>query len=667
MVTIRSTTAALLVLLAVPAASAAPVVPSTATNLTSTISGVVRDDVGRALEGVEVLVLAPTESPGGALLRAVSDAGGRFVVGSLAPGVYRVAAIKSGYIASLGRVNTLLRSSVDLVLRPVPQPGQPGADKVLDDLSWTLRVPPRSILRDLDPGAVMASHSTGGARAFVDRVQDSVRGEVDHVVALGSWRDGSSGSSSNLEGNETRMRVTGNLGERGAIQVHGRKGNLDSSSSAERTAVSRGMSDVDLDLSYDTNVDENLAMRAFYSAGDLVVDDHLGAAGVGAKQSQRSWGYDAQWKKQVDASSHVALQVGFQDANLDPGHEIPGDWGPGPGDAENRAIGAEGSYENFVGEGHLVRLGVRAQRLSLQAPAVRLGRDSGGFALDGATGWSLLVDTQDQWSAAGPFVVTYGLAVRQGFDGPDATSLVPRVAGSWTAGRMEARAAVSYLATNHPAGGANASALDRHQSPIGYDVTWTARLDPATIFRTSASYVPSRAEVWGGSGAVRDAGMLFVSDGFASDQFVAVELERVAAPATVSFRVARGRAEGTLAPALDLDLPVVMLSDRALDYDAARVGVTAPRAGSAVSLEYRSIDEHGAAPGAQGSDTLRSFELEFAQDLVRFAGGRASCRFLLTARSVLGQGPIVSESDFVDARRVVAEHKRVGAGVSLAF
>jgi hypothetical protein len=538
----------------------------------------------------------------------------------------------------------------------------------LDDLSWTLRVPPKSIFRDLDPGAAMASRSTGGARAFVDRVQDSVRGEVDHVVALGSWRNGSSGPSSNLEGNETRMRVAGNLGQRGAIRVQGRRGSFDSSSAAEKTAVSRGISDLDLDVSYDTSVNDSVAMRAFYSAGDLVVDDHLGGAvaGAGARQSQRSWGYDARWKKQVDASSHVALQVGFLDASLDPGREIAGDWGPVPGDAENRGIGAEGSYENVVGEGHLVRLGVRAQRLSLQAPAVRLGRETGRFLSDGVTGWSLLIDTEDQWSAPGPFVVTYGLAVRQGFDGPDATSLVPRVGGSWTAGRMEASATVSYVAANHPAGGTAAYGLDGRQSPLGYDVRWMARLDPTTTFRTTASYLPSRAEVWGGAGAVRDAQTLFVSDGFASDQFVAIELERVAASAAVSFRVAHGRAEGTLAPAFDVDLPVVLLSDRALDYDAARIGVNVPRAGSWVSLEYRSIDEHAASPGAEGSDTLRSFELEFAQDLVRFAGGRASCRFLLTAQSVLGQGPIVSPSDPVEAR-FVAEHKRIGAGVSLAF
>lgn len=251
MVSFRSAAAALIL----AAASAAVVTPpAAAPGVATMLSGFVRDEVGGALEGVEILVLSPEGRGDGALLRAVTDAGGRFLLGSIPPGVYRVAAIKSGYVATFGRVNTVLRSSVDLVLRPVPKNGETGSEKVLDDLSWTLRVPPQSILRELNESAMVASSGgSSGARAFAARVQDSVRGEVDHMVALGSWRPGSSGPSSNLEGNETRMRLGGDLGERGAIQVRGRRGSLDSASPRSSPgAVSRGASDVDVDVSYHT-------------------------------------------------------------------------------------------------------------------------------------------------------------------------------------------------------------------------------------------------------------------------------------------------------------------------------------------------------------------------------------------------------------------------------
>jgi hypothetical protein len=146
-------------------------------------------------------------------------------------------------------------------------------------------------------------------------------------------------------------------------------------------------------------------------------------------------------------------------------------------------------------------------------------------------------------------------------------------------------------------------------------------------------------------------------------------LERAAPTATVSFRVARGRAEGALAPAID-DVPVVLLSVRAMDYDAARLGVNVPRSGSAVSIEYRAIRARAAsAADAAGveANALRTVGLEFAQQLVRFANGRASCRLLVAARSALGNGPIDTDADPTVARRFIAEHKRIGAGLSLAF
>ena len=654
MALIRSASTTLLVLAAALglAPASAAVNPITAT----TLSGIVRDDCGLLLEGAEILVIGQAGQPGGDARRAVTDAAGRFVIGSIAPGEYRVAAIKTGYIAAIGRVNTVLRSSIDLVLKPVPQPGQPGAENVLPELSWTLRIPKRSIMREIDSQDLLASKGTGGVRAFASRVEESLRGEVDHMVAVGMWRPGSSGASASLAGNETRMRVASNLGERGAIQLHGRRGSLDSSSRSSPAAVSRGASDVDLDLSYDTSVDESLAMRAFYSAGDLNVGERPGMLGIAGRQSQRSWGYDAQWRKQMDGSTRVALQVGYHDASLELGAGAPLGWDASRGGASNRAIGAEGSYENFVGEGHLVRLGVRAQLLSLAAPSARLGHPSGAFALDGTTGWSLLVDSEDQWTIPGPFAVSYGLAARQDFDGPGTTTLTPRVGASWTAGRMEARAGASYLAGGPP--------VDR--PPLGYDLEVKARLEEGVQVRGTASYVPSRAGVWDDLDLGTGMGALYVDDGFASDRFVAIDVERVAPSATVSFRLARGRAEGALTPALD-EVPIVFLADRALDYDAARLGVSAPRAGSTVSLEYRALKEYSSQAGVELGEPFRTVRLDFAQELVRFAGGRAACRFLMTARSAVGHGSSDTAPDLADARRFLAEHKRIGAGLSLAF
>jgi len=66
-------------------------------------------------------------------------------------------------------------------------------------------------------------------------------------------------------------------------------------------------------------------------------------------------------------------------------------------------------------------------------------------------------------------------------------------------------------------------------------------------------------------------------------------------------------------------------------------------------------------------EALRTAEVEFAQELVRLAGGRASCRFLLNARGALDQGAETVGGEASDTQGFSAMHKRISAGVSLAF
>lgn len=630
-----------------------------------TLSGIVRDEVGRALAGVELLILAPRGGDA-AILRAVSDESGRFLVSSLTPGVYRVAAIKTGYVAALSRVNTVLQGSVDLVLHPVPRPSEPGAQEVQSDLSWALRAPARSILKDVEAQSMIAALDTGGPRSEPIRLPDSLRGEVEHVVALGAWRPASNGPSSSLNGNETRMQFGGNLGQRGAIRVEGRHGSLDSGSgTAPSSSVSRAASDVDVDLSYDTGDDARLGMRAFYSRGDFEVGDTPGALGGRSRQEQRSWGYEGLWRKQVDGSSRVALQVGIHDANLDVDHGTQVTWDPAYRDASNRAIGAEGQFESLAGDGHLMRFGVRAQLLSLSAPEARIGRSSGAFALEGTTGWSLLLDAEDQWAISGPLAFTYGLSVRQGFDGPYTTAATPRVGASWAAGRFKGQAALSYVVTTDLS--TSAPATPPGAPPIGYGIEVEAGVSPTVTLRGTASYVPSRATVWDGGDGQAGIQGLYVGDGSTSDRFVALALDRAAGDATVSFRVAEGRAEGALAPAFDPDEPVLLLSNRSLSYQSLRLGTEAPRVGSSLAVEYRSIRQTSEVLAPVADESLNVVELSFAQQLVRLAGGRASCRLLLNARTAIGGSVEASAAETAEGRRFAASYQRVGAGVSLAF
>ena len=646
----------------------AAVVTPAATNLPNTpVSGIVRDQLGRALEGAEILVLGSEAGASAVRFRAVSDASGRFVVGAVTPGVYRVAAIKTGYLAALGVVNTFLKSSVDLVLHPAPRPGEPGSERMLEDLSWVLRLPPRGILRETDAGSIVDERATGGAGRMMAGLADAVSGRVEHLVALGTWRPGGREASA-LQGNETRMRLGGALGSRGAIQVEGHHGSLDSSSTAAETgAMSRARSDLDVDVSYDTGDDASLAMSAFYSKGDLEVGGAVGSQGKGFRHGQRSWGYDAQWSKQVDSSSRVALQVGFHDASLAVDTPLASPVATELRAASNRAVGAEGVYEAFAGEGHQLRFGVRAQRLSLSDPSARIGRPVALPALDGATGWSLLVDAEDQWAITGPVALTYGLGVRQSFDASFGTTVTPRVGAVWTTSKVKASAELSYLAATNLSADASVDATPAGASNLGYGAEVELPVSPTVSVRGTAFYVPLRSSRFDTGGTVADTP--YLTDGTASDRCVALVVERTAAAATLSFRYARGRAEGSVAPALDVDAPVVVLSDAALSYDALTFAARAPRAGSALAVEYRATTERALhAPELETSDPLRTVAIEFSQDLVRLGGGRASCRLLLAARKALEPRTApAGESGTESVLRFGAQHKQLSAGLSLVF
>src|SRR5262249_15630803 len=158
------------------------------------------------------------------------------------------------------------------------------------------------------------------------------------------------------------------------------------------------------------------------------------------------------------------------------------------------------------------RFGVRAQVMDLAAPLARIGRASGSFPLEGPTGWSLLLDAEDQWSLSGRLALSYGLAYRQGFGGPFTATPTARVGASWTSGRVRGLAHVEFLATEDWAGGGG-SASAGSGLPVGYGLELQAPLTRTMTVRGTASSVPLRANVWKDSGDAKDLQELYVSDG----------------------------------------------------------------------------------------------------------------------------------------------------------
>ncbi len=153
------------------------------------LRGVTLDSLGRALSGVQV-VLAPAQAGATASeTRTVrSDTDGRFVVGELVPGTYRIVALKGGYSVVVGQIDTLLKNTIELVLRPAGE--GPAGTRPLDR-GWALRQPARDGLEEITPAIAGAERPaeadelTGPLLVELSSSQsDQAGGELAGMTAL---------------------------------------------------------------------------------------------------------------------------------------------------------------------------------------------------------------------------------------------------------------------------------------------------------------------------------------------------------------------------------------------------------------------------------------------------------------------------------------------------
>ncbi len=120
------------------------------------LTGYALDALGRSLEGVEIRLHSTEPSTGRlTLITAQTDTSGKFRFADLAPGSYRVIAVKGGYAVLVGQVNTLFQNTMELVLRPAGDEARPGTRPA--DGSWVLRLPRRDPLEDRGPAVYEAA------------------------------------------------------------------------------------------------------------------------------------------------------------------------------------------------------------------------------------------------------------------------------------------------------------------------------------------------------------------------------------------------------------------------------------------------------------------------------------------------------------------------------
>jgi len=667
--------AALLLLLL----SVSPSTPA-ATGFGLGLSGRVCDDVGNRISDAEVLIVS-TASGEGAVASVRSDAAGLFRIIGLAPGVYRVAALKGGYLTFLGQVNTRVDRWLDVILRPAAAAAAE-PDAVLPyDSTWSLRLPRRSLLRETAPDVARVQSAPADEAGPLETIADTaLHIEVEQLFALQRGLRPEQGGAPGGQGTQTRLKAASPVGQRGRFLFQGLRETLDASRSREDSSAStrHGAAAVAVDFLYDVSPDDRVAVKAFYSERDLRLTSGLPETGGDTlRQGQRSWGYDAEWSSQLDAASSLAVKVDYLESNL----ELPAalletvpQVPPDPaGPVSNRSVGAAGTYEGLPAGDHQVQVDFRARFVDAPIPALKAaaGELSAG-QLRAVTGWSVGLDARDTWSVTGPFSIVYGLGYKHSLATRDVALIVPRVGGSWSIDDLVLRFLVSYhqvQSWGETEPGAPAIPF-RPARRIGYEAQLEFPLGGGLRLSGTTCSAPIQFDSAGHLHGLADGEFqpVYVTDGNAAVDENRLALVREGAEVRTYLELIDGEVEGLLAPVLPFEVPFRWLSESQLRYRNTRLGVRVAASGTDLLLDYRKVKELSGELDPAGSDFLQeSVELRVAQDLLRLRS-LGSWRLLFAWRMASLEGGGADQWLWTsDGQSLSTSNREMSAGLSVLF
>ncbi|HXV76954.1 MAG TPA: carboxypeptidase-like regulatory domain-containing protein [Candidatus Polarisedimenticolaceae bacterium] len=592
-------------------------------------AGFVSDAVGNVLQNVELLIV-DTRRPAEPLASARSDERGRFRFAGVPRGVYRLAALKEGYLTFIARVDTDVENWHEIVLHPVSAADPDRREAVPDDSSWVYRLPRRYVLHDREPEPPRESLRAAPPASRPERREGwSVR--LDRLVAVpaDTTVDGTGGPE--MRGSETGLEISSTVGARGRMAVRGFQREFASTrvDAAGPSAVTRDARSMQLSFAYETGPAAELAVSAFYAEREVAyaaTPPETGAAiGLAGSTSDghTHWGYDASWATRLDESSSLRLSVDYRDTTLN-GVGVAGVGGiaaDGAADGVSaRTVGASGVYAHAPVDDHELRFDVRAQRLDTRNVAAAAGEPTVLTPVDFAlAGWSVGLDAQDTWSVGPPLSLVYGLGYRQATGTRRAALFVPRVGAGWRFHGVRLDAMVSYHEVTDwtPRDAGRWSAPFRPAETWGYQAELRVPVGSGVSVTGATAFSPLQLDPLGyaGAGFETDTRPIYLTDGNTAAREDRLAIAQQSQRTRTYVEYARGSAAGQLAPITFDAVQTDFLIERTLDYGAGRFGLEVVPSGTGVVLQYQTLLCRSTSSG-DGLDTREeSIELRVTQQL----------------------------------------------------
>ena len=654
------------------------------TSRVDSFSGTVRDTLGNLIEGAEVLVVDRVDALD-PIASGRSDVDGRFRFPGLPPGAYRIAAVKDGYLAFVGRIDTGLKQIVEVVLHPLPRDPNDLPNAIPAESSWSYRVPRRHVLNEVDDPLRFVDE---GPMASAADVTDSTRMEVEQSFALGGAPGPrqDDGPRPESQGSETRVHLISTLGPRGAIEVQGMRQSLGATraDSVEQATASRESTAVKFSVSYDPSPDSQLAMTAFYGQRDqefgrqsLQIDAAALAPPDSGGHAQSYWGYETSWTHQLAPASSLELQLDYHDTRLTIPDQVAFVDVDSPQPAQSvksRSVGAAGTYASVPAVDHQVEVGFRAQLLEAPDPTMRaIGGDfSNGFR--GISGLSLGLDARDTWTVSGPFSVTYGLGYRHAVNSHDTSLIVPRLGGAMRLDGLSLRVLFSYhgvasWGTDMEGEAPLAESRFRPATALGYEVEFEVPVRGRLRLSGATSYSPIELELLGyAHGAGGGSQPIYMTDGNVAVRENRMSVAQDLSGAQAYLELSHGTVDGTVAAIFPDELPLQVLADRAITYGTGRFGVRIIPSGTDFQLEYQQIRQSAHLDVDNAEAHQRSLEFRLMQDLMDMRA-LGNWRLLMAVRMASVRGDALAENSpyVTDALLVESLNHRFSAGLSVVF
>jgi len=641
----------------------------------ASLSGVVMDATGRLLVG-SVVLLHPL-SPAGEPLTTLTLEDGNYLFSGLKQGTYRVTALRQGYAARSERVSTLLRSRLDLVLSPLMPSAQSDPD-LPGDKDWILRLPPRDILRELDPASPAAASATSSSPPQNGRMSVPVDGELQQWFSGEAPLDSRHGPIESSSGTSTSLSLAVRLRNRIDLSLVGDREREDAQISAgSATARSdrvTGADRVGFAIGYDVGPVSRVGMRASYLRDSQLLDGFDPGFSQGPNTENVTRAMGTSWQTELGRAGKLDVSALYVDSVSRAAERNPVD-GPAVVD---RLWRAGGLLTTPVGAEHLVTVGLRARMLEMPA-----GREVRGLAgphapltLGGPTppGWAVHIHGSEQWAMSSLLSIDFGLDYHRSFSASEIAHLVPQ-AGVLLhpTRRTSIKAAVSYLADSRTDASLDGSAMSVGEQPVvsrsqlGYDVRLERDAEDKLGIRVSASSRPIAYE-YGSEDPLRSLvgeRPIYVADGSARSEEIGVELRRRLGRVTASVGSARGRIEGRYAASLP-GRPLQEMRDGRLDYSRTSLTGRLVQSGTELRIETRALLEKAGEALAEPAGRLSSLSLLLGQDLGFVHLGETRWRFMLAFQRNRESRPD-GEAATPSICRALAAENSLSGGVSVQF